>query len=54
MNADWLENGKRFLEKHKNVLPASCVAGNEIPDPAKHRGIQSFDLRGKAPLGVIV
>jgi len=52
MNAVWLDYGKRFLEKYKNELPVSCAS--EIPDPAKHRGIQSFDLHGKAELGVIV
>jgi glycosyltransferase involved in cell wall biosynthesis len=52
MNAVWLEYGNKFLEKYKGILPVSCVG--EIPDPVKHRGCQSFDLRGKAPLGVIV
>jgi hypothetical protein len=52
MNAVWLEYGNKFLEKYKGELPASCAG--EIPDPAKHRSCQSFDLRGKAPLGVIV
>jgi glycosyltransferase involved in cell wall biosynthesis len=54
MNAVWLDYGRRFLEKYKDVLPVSCTAGGQIPDPAKHQGCQSFDLRGKAPLGVIV
>jgi glycosyltransferase involved in cell wall biosynthesis len=52
MNADWLEYGNRFLAKYKDVLPVSCA--REIPDPAKNRGCQSFDLHGRAPLGVIV
>ena len=54
MNQVWLDYGKRFLEKYRSVLPVSCVPAGEIPDPARHRGCQSFDLRGKAPLGVIV
>jgi hypothetical protein len=52
MNMVWLEYGNKFLEKYKAELPVSCVG--EIPDPARHRACQSFDLHGKAPLGVIV
>jgi GT2 family glycosyltransferase len=51
MNAEWLEFGRRFLEKYKNELPASCVSMR--PDPAQYKGAMSFDLKGKADQGII-
>lgn len=52
MNAIWLDAGNKFLEKYKSELPASCA--REIPDPLKHKRCESFDLTGRAALGVIV
>jgi hypothetical protein len=51
VTAAWIENGKRFLEKYKNDLPASCTT--EVPDPANYRSGGSYDLMGKADLGII-
>jgi len=52
MNQVWLEFGNKFLDKYKNQLPAFCT--NDTPDPAKYKGCQSFDLHGKAQMGIIV
>jgi len=51
MNAQWLEFGRRFLDKYKGELPASCAAGR--PEKATYKGGMSFDLHGKAQTGVI-
>ena len=52
MNELWRTEGNKFIDKYKAELPASCVSS--IPDMAHHKGIESYDLRGKAELGVIV
>lgn len=47
----WKDAGLKFLEKYKGQLPASCV--NAVPE-AEYRGAMSYDLHGKADLGVVV
>ena len=48
----WRENGRRFLEKYKGELPASCSAA--VPDFTKERPLgQNYDLRGKASQEII-
>jgi glycosyltransferase involved in cell wall biosynthesis len=51
-NASWVEAGRRFLEKYKNELPATCVSA--APDPARYREAMHFDLRGKVAQGTII
>ncbi len=51
LTAEWRDAGMRFLEKYKGVLPVSCV--NAGPETI-YKGAMSFDLRGKATLGVVV
>jgi hypothetical protein len=51
-DAQWVEAGKRFLEKYKNDLPASTVA--TLPDLTHVKEAMHFDLRGKVAQGTIV
>jgi glycosyltransferase involved in cell wall biosynthesis len=51
-DAQWVEAGKRFLEKYKNDLPASTVAS--VPDLTQSKEAFHFDLRGKVAQGTIV
>jgi GT2 family glycosyltransferase len=49
----WRASGRRFLEKYKNELPASC-AGIVQPDFSMKREFgRNFDLRGKASQEII-
>ena len=48
----WYESGKRFLEKYREDLPASCV--DAIPGPGPHTGSQRVHLKGKLPQETIV
>jgi hypothetical protein len=51
-DAQWVDAGKRFLEKYKNDLPASTVAS--VPDLTRSKEAFHFDLRGKVAQGTIV
>jgi glycosyltransferase involved in cell wall biosynthesis len=51
MNAQWREFGRKFLDKYKAELPASCASGS--PDRATYKGGMSYDLRGNIQTGVI-
>jgi GT2 family glycosyltransferase len=49
----WRASGRRFLDKYKNELPASC-AGPVQPDFSKRPQFgENFDLKGKAPQEII-
>lgn len=44
---EWEKYGRKFLEKHKMVLPLSCVPGE--PGPVEEQPYQNYDLTGKIP-----
>lgn len=46
-SAGWSEAVRRFQEKHRGSLPASCVAG--VPDPKNFGKYFWYDVRGKMP-----
>jgi glycosyltransferase involved in cell wall biosynthesis len=48
----WVEAGKRFLEKYKDELPASCVDTKVLGK--KGRPGKNYDLKGRVRQGIIV
>lgn len=47
----WNSYGQKFLFKHQDKLPISCV--DAIPDPQNYVSSQCVNLKGKAPIETI-
>jgi hypothetical protein len=51
-NQEWHAAGKKFLEKYKNELPASCAS--KKPDPNNRIPFYSYNITDKVDNGVII